>query len=203
MTNAEAGRRTEPTVELVYSWVPTLAASVVLALAGGWLVYLGYAGLAIGHALGWVVTAGALAFSPLVLMFVGPVLHAWRHLGPVVTLDERGVTDIRKAHPFIPWSDIGQIDLGYGESASYLCFEFRRPDRQREDPPVAFFLGNVFKRLQALSDWNISLRLLACRKAEVLQQARRLHQQALRQQVVRMNRSSNANPDTKGWSGSL
>lgn len=71
----------------------------------------------------------------MLLPFVKAVIHAWRHAGPVVILDIHGVTDVRKTHDFIPWDDIGQIRLGVGETASYLCFDFKKTDRTREDAP--------------------------------------------------------------------
>ena len=56
----------------------------------------------------------------------------------------------------------------------------------------------LLKRVRFLSDWNVDLRPLACRKADVLQRAERLHQQELRQRVVRMNQHNR-----QGWSGTL
>ncbi len=69
------------------------------------------------------------------------------------------MNDVRKTHDFIPWEDIGQIRLGVGETPSYLCFDFKKTDRTREDAPRLGGLGLLLKRARSLGDWNITLRL--------------------------------------------
>jgi len=187
-------------LELHYSWFQTLWSTALWAFFAGWAIYLPLVGLLSGHMV--LAMAGLLALAvggPLLLSFVGPLLHAWTHKAPVVTLDARGVTDLRKKNAsFIPWQDVGQISLGAGETARFLCFEFRRPDRERADPPPGWLAGGLLKRVRFLSDWNVNLGPLACRKLDVLRRAQRLHQQELRQRVVRMNQHNQ-----QGWSGSL
>lgn len=187
-------------LELRYSLLQTLWSTALWAFFAGWAIYLPLVGLLSGQVV--IATAGLVALAvvgPLLLSFVGPLLHTWSHKGPVVTLDARGVTDRRKRKaPFIPWQDIGQVSLGAGNTAHWLCFEFRRADRDRADPPPGWLAGAVLKRVRFLSDWNVNLRPLACRKLDVLRRAQRLHQQELRQRVVRMNQHS-----SQGWSGTL
>ena len=191
--------RTTDTLQIHYSPFVRMAATALLALVAGWVGYLAFVGLFSGHVL--LLLFGAFAFVVglgLLLPFVGPVLHAWGHKGPVLTLDQTGITDVRKTCSYIPWSDVGLINLGVGERASFLCIEFRRPDREREDAPRLLGLGRILKLASSLSDWNVSLRMLACNKQEVLAAARRLHQRSIRQQVVALNRGS-----SHGWSGTL
>lgn len=187
-------------LELHYSWFQTLWMTALWAYFAGAILYWALAGLVSGHVLVAVTgVAALLGIGPLLLTFVGPLWHAWTHKGPVVTLDARGVTDRRKKKaPFIPWPDIGQVSLGAGNTARFLCFEFRRADRERADPPPGWLAGGVLKRVRFLSDWNVDLGPLACRKLDVLRRAQRLHQQELRQRVVRMNQHS-----SQGWSGTL
>lgn len=187
-------------LELHYSWFQTLWMSALWAYFAGAVVFWAVIGLAGGNVVFAIAgVVGLLGFGPLLLTFVGPLWHAWTHKGPVLTLDARGVTDRRKRKaPFIPWADIGQMWLGSGSTASYLCFEFRRPDRDRADPPPGWLAGGLLKRVRFLSDWNVDLRPLACRKADVLRRADRLHKQELRQRVVRMNQHR-----SQGWSGTL
>ena len=164
-----------------------------------WLV----AGVFSGHILAVAVAvavgaAATLVLGPILLSLLSAVIHPWRHKGPVLTLDEDGITDVRKKVSFIPWCDIGSIDLGIGESAAYLCVEFRRPDRQRQDLRSLGPMGTILNRTQSLSDWNVTLRMLACKKQDLLRSARRLHQQDLRRQVVALNKGKGS-----GWSGQL
>ena len=63
----------------------------------------------------------------------------------------------------------------------------------------SFFLARFFvRKLLFLGDWHVDLRPLKCRTADVLRAARTLRQQAIRQQVVRLNAGR-----SDGWSGTL
>ena len=186
-------------IEIHYSPLVVLAATGLFVLALGWIGFWVIAGLFGGHFLLLLVGSIALLVGmPMVLSFAPAIVHPWLHKGPVLTLDSQGVTDVRKKCSFIPWADIGLIKLGVGETASFLCFEFRRPDRQRQDLPRLGALGALLNRFRSTSDWNVTLRLLACRKREVLKAACRLHQQSIRQQVVERNKGKGT-----GWSGTL
>lgn len=183
-------------VEIHYSWLAVSGATTLWLLFGVWMVYWIVLAFS-GHLLLLVVgVCAALVGAPVLLTFLSTVVHPWKHRGPVVTFDADGVTDVRKAQSFLPWDDVGQVELGAGNRASFLCFEFRRPDRRREDPPRLGPLGIVLKRAMTLSDWNISLRMLACSKREALAAARRFHQLSVRRQVVERNKD-------RSWSGTL
>jgi hypothetical protein len=186
-------------LEVHYSWLQTLWSTALWVFFAFWTIYVPLVGLFAGQMLFVIFILPALLIVPVLLSYLGLLLHAWTYRGPVVTLDARGVTDPRKKNaPFIPWQDIGQISLGTGETARFLCFEFRRPDGRRADPPRLGWLGAWYKRWRFLSDWNVNLGPLACRKLDVLRRAQRLYQQELRQRVARMNQHQQ-----QGWSGTL
>jgi hypothetical protein len=186
-------------VELFYSAPILIVATIAVVYGAGWIGFWMYAGLAGGHILAQVIGAAALlVMLPLLMPFVLAVVRAWRHKGPVVTMDATGITDVRKKCQFIPWTDVDVVKLGLGNTASDLCIDFRKPDREREDGPVFSWIGWLFKRSRALGDWNVSLRMLSCRRTEVLRAAQRMRQKGLRQQIVEMNKH-----DRNGWSGTL
>jgi hypothetical protein len=189
----------DDTMEIFYSAPIVIAATAIVLFFAGWIGFWILAGLYSGHYLAQII--GALAFLfllPMLLPFVADVARAWQHKGPVVILDAAGITDVRKKCPFIPWTDVDLVKLGVGNTAQYLCVEFREPDREREDAPVVFGIGSLLKRARAVGDWNVSLRLLSCRRLEVLRIAQAMRQRGLRQQLVEMNGAGR-----NGWSGTL
>jgi hypothetical protein len=199
--NSTPNTRAAPTqtIELHYSRWVVLLSTAALAAVAVWASFWVVVGFASGRSIAFVVGLIALLFGlPVLLAFAPPLVRAWRHRGPVVVMNAEGVTDIRKKVAFIPWTDIGQVNLGVGNNSHFLCFEFRKPDSQRQDTGSPGWLGTIVSRTRSLSDWNISLRLLVCRKQEVLKIAKRLHQQRVREQVVALN-----NGRSGGWSGTL
>jgi hypothetical protein len=186
-------------VELHYSRVLVLIASAVFASAVGFTAFWVLIGLVSERSLALVVGLLALAIGfPMLIAFAPPLVRAWTRKGAVVVLSADGVADARKKVTFIPWSDIGQVSLGVGNNAHFLCFEFRKADRERQDASGLGWLGTLLSRARSLGDWNVSLRLLACRKREILKVAQRMHQQSVRRQVVALNEGR-----ANGWSGSL
>ncbi|KPF43321.1 hypothetical protein IP87_17320 [beta proteobacterium AAP121] len=182
-----------------------VSASALFGWFAGWLIF--WAHLAVFSGNVWLIVAGGVAvifLGPLLLSLLPSVLHPWLHRGPVVILDAEGVTDLRKksANRSIAWSDVGQVQLGSGETSSCLAFEFRRPNREKQDGAVVGGLAVFLNRARLLSDWNISLRMLSCSKQEVLKAATRLHQQSVRRQVVERNKGRSAGSNN-GWSGTL
>lgn len=175
-------------VEVHYSFLKCAGAAALFLWFAGWALFWGITGLSTGHGLAMVIGGLAiLVLVPLLLPFLPSVLHPWRHRGPVLVLDEDGVTDYRKTVPFIPWSDIRSVSVGSGETANFLCFSFRHPDPRREDPPGGGLLGRMLKRAAFLSDWNVSLRLLRCHKQDLLRSARDLHRLSVRRRVIALN----------------
>jgi hypothetical protein len=186
-------------VELFYSAPILIVATIAVVYVAGWIGFWMFAGLASGHILAQVIGAAALlVMLPLLMPFVLAVVRAWRHKGPVVTMDAMGITDVRKKCAFIPWTDVDVVKLGLGNTAADLCIEFRKPDREREDGPVFFWFGAALKRSRALGDWNVSLRMLSCRRMDVLRAAQRMRQKGIRQQIVELNKDNRS-----GWSGTL
>ncbi len=192
-------RGSDDRVEIFYSAPILIAATIGVVYVAGWIGFWMFAGLVSGHILAQLIGAAALlVMLPLLMPFLMAIVRAWGHKGPVVTLDATGITDVRKKCQFIPWTDVDVVKLGLGNTASDLCIEFRKPDREREDGPVFFWFGAALKRSRALGDWNVSLRMLSCRRMEVLRAAQRMRQKGLRQQIVDMNRGNR-----NGWSGTL
>lgn len=192
-------------IQIFYSPFMMVGASALFVWFAGWLVFWAYSAVFSGNV--WLMVTGGvtgIVFGPLLLTLRPSVLHPWMHRGLVVILDAKGVTDLRKKgrNRSIAWSDVGQVELGSGNMASYLAFEFRRPDREKQDGAAAGGLAVLFNRALLLSDWNISLRLLSCSRHEVLKEARRLHQQDVRRHVVALNKSQSTSPD-HGWTGQL
>lgn len=199
MTSKQAPGNAATRVEVRYSWPRVILGTALFVWASGWVAFWAILGAFGGHALAIVVGILALLVGvPLLLPFAGAVIHPWRHSGPVLVLDADGVTDVRKANSFIPWTDIRSIRLGVGATAGFLGFVFRRPDRAREDPPRLGVLGTFLRRSAFLGDWNVSLRLLACRRQDLLQAARRLHQQGLRRWSVEPDATRAAGNDRAG-----
>lgn len=190
-------------VDIGYSLLAVAFASAFYLLMLGQCLFW-IMGLFSRHPIGIAVGIGAIVGLPLLLAFLPAMLHAWTHKGPVLSMDSEGVTDVRKKSSHIPWSIIGMVNLGVGERASYLCFGFRHADRQRQDAPLLGPIGVLLNRLYGLSDWNVSLRLLACKKREVLRMAEAFRQQSLRKRVVEINRKLvPASDPNQGWSGRL
>lgn len=175
-----------------------LAASVLLAVIL-WLVCVLIAGLFSPNIV--LTMAGGAS-----LLFVGPALvyHAAEPLractcrDPIVTLDAEGITDRRqKGGSFLGWDEIGKIWLGYtSQTRSHLIFEYLNAAAAKNRGQGH---GKAFLRRAAfLGDWNVNLRLLACKPADVLRAAKRLQQAAVRREIVKKN-----GPSSQGWSGSL
>jgi ActR/RegA family two-component response regulator len=77
-------------------------------------------------------------------------------------------------------------------------FAFRKPDRERQDSRPIGMLGTLVARIRFLGDWNITLRMLSCRKREVLETARRMHRRSIARQIAARNPAAD-----QEWSGKL
>lgn len=167
-------------------------------LASLWIAYLLVAGLVGGH-LVLLLTGVAVVFvaGPVIALHIREPIRALTRESAIVTLDIQGVTDVRQKVPFVAWEDVGQISLGTrSQTRAYLIFDFRHPPAARG--PSQSHLRFFARFALSLGDWHVNLRPLKCNTAEVLRAARRLHQQAIRNQVVAKNGGS-----TQGWSGQL
>jgi hypothetical protein len=198
MSAAPPAKDPEP-LHLYYSRpLAFLAAGLLLTIAL-WLVYIFVAGLFSPNIV--LMIAGGAS-----ILFIGPVLayHAAEPLractrrDPVVTLDAEGITDRRqKAGSFLSWDEVGKIWLGYtSQTRSHLIFEYRNAAAAKNRGQGH---GKAFLRRAAfMSDWNVNLRLLACKPADVLRVAKRFQQAAVRREIVKKN-----GPSSQGWTGSL
>lgn len=187
---ASANAKGRDTIEVFYSRFAVVAASALLAYALGTIGYWMVLGLFSGHYLALVAAAAAVVGLPMALSFLPALVHAWLHRGPVLIVDDRGVTDVRKRPSFVAWADVRAIRQGSGETASFLCIEFRRADTAKQDLRFLGAVGMLLLRLRSLRDWNVTLRLLACNNRELLAGARRLHQQSIRRQIVALRQGA-------------
>lgn len=174
-----------------------LAVGLLLTIAL-WLAYVFVAGLFSPNiALAIAGGASLLFIGPILAYFAADSLRACTSRNPVVTLDAEGITDRRKEASFLGWDDVGQISLGYqSQTRSYLIFDYRNgavAKTHGQGHSKAFF-----RRALNLGDWHISLRLLACKPADVLRAAKRFQQAAVRREIVKKN-----GPSSQGWTGSL
>lgn len=174
-----------------------LAVGLLLAIAL-WLAYVFVAGLFSPNLVLTMAGGGGLLFiGPILVYHAIEPLRACTRRDPVVTLDAEGITDRRQKGSFLGWDDVGQIWLGYqSQTRSHLIFEYR-------NAAVAKSRGQghgkaFFRRALTLGDWNVNLRLLACKPADVLRVAKRFQQAAVRREIVKKN-----GPSSQGWTGSL
>lgn len=186
-------------LELHYSALRVVALTAGVILVLGWTAYWVVAGIVSRHFLAVIVGVGAFVISVLVVSStLGALVHAWRHRGPVVVIDLEGIRDMRKRVEFIPWSDVKEVRLGAGETASILCFNFRQPDKKRADGPPSRIVQVFWRTYRFIGDWNVSLRLLSCRRFDVLKRTVALQRQAMLRRVAELNRDNK-----NGWSGTL
>lgn len=173
-------------VEIPYSRVRALVFLLGLLGFAGWLAYWTIVLLA-----SWHVSLQAIAVPSAVLVLLVTLLpawrllRAWRHQGPVVTMDVDGVRDVRQSHDFVEWKDIEDVALGYGASSHFLCFTIRDSVRERGDTPGRSALFTLFRRLHGVGDWNVDLRLLAGSRYRIWQKAKQMRQLGIRQHVLK------------------
>ena len=183
---------------LHYSKPRALVMLAVLAGCTLWLAYLILAGIVAGQPV--ILIAGVVAtvaFVPVVIPSLMQNLTALQSSGPVVVIDERGITDNRKEEAFLGWEQIGAIKLGMTQkSHSYLIIDYRsaRVAQARQQSKWFFWV----RRFATFGDWEVNLRPLRRNDDDVLRRAQRLHQQFIRRQIVQKN-----GPANQGWSGSL
>lgn len=185
-------------LHLYYSRPLAFLAVIFLLAIALWFAYIFAAGLfSPNMVLTMAGGAGLLFIGPVLAYHAVEPLRACTRRDPVVTLDAEGITDRRQKASFLGWDDVGQIWLGYqSQTRSHLIFEYRTA-------AVAKSRGQghgkaFFRRALMLGDWNVNLRLLACKPADVLRAAKRFQQAAVRREIVKKN-----GPSSQGWTGSL
>lgn len=198
MTTTQTAKDPEP-IHLYYSRPLAFLAVGVLLAIGLWLVYIFVAGLFSPNIVLMMAGGGGMLFvGPVLVYHAAEPLRACTCRDPIVTLDAEGITDRRqKGGSFLSWDEVGKIWLGYtSQTRSHLIFEYRNAAAAKnrgQGHGKAFLRRAVF-----MSDWNVNLRLLACKPGDVLRAAKRFHQAARRREFVKKN-----GPSSQGWSGSL
>ncbi len=198
MTTTQTAKDPEP-IHLHYSRLRAFLGAGVLLAISLWIVWIFIAGLLSPNIVLMMADGASVLFiGPALAYHAVEPLRACVHRDPVVTLDAEGITDQRKKEgSFLSWDEVGQISLGYtSQTWSYLIFDYRNGVVARtrgQGHSKAFF-----RRALNLGDWHVNLRLLACKRADVLRAAKRLQQAAVRREIVKKN-----GPSSQGWTGSL
>lgn len=163
----------------------------VLALVVAATVSLGYylfaiAGLFGGRIPLYIPGALTAGFALLMgLVFAIEPLRALRHRGPVVTLDEYGITDERRVNPFISWLDVSGIAIGFVQpTRRWLVLQLHERASHRLRAGRLGRMRRLLRRSLLLGDWHADLALLACRPRDVLEAAAGLRQAARRRDAA-------------------
>lgn len=155
------------------------------------LVHLGFVGLvgfwayalfASGNAILYLIGFGPALFLLGLLLMLPSLIRVWLHDGPVITMDADGIRDARQPEDFIEWTDVAEIELGFGSSSYRLCFIFRDAVRERGGLRA---VRKAFLLLTSQGDWSIDLRLLEGGRLRIWQAAKRMRQLGIRQHVRR------------------
>lgn len=185
---------------LYYSRLKATLLVILLAALGGRLVWLAVVGTFSGSP--YLIIAGFVAVAIvliLILPFLPNAIRALTRREPVVTLSKEGIHDVRNRPQFVRWEDVGSINLGMRRSnRSYLILTYRDLETARALAGRAPNLKLGARALTGQGNWHAKLGLLKCNREQVLELARRLQAEAIRQRVVALNRNSN-----HGWSGQL
>lgn len=146
-------------------------------------IYVGFMVIAAGVA---VITL-PVAFIMLLFVapfFIGIFLGQMKSLlwqGPVLVIDDTGITDLRERHSFVPWSDIEKIYLSRRRGPLVLCVNFRNADTIRRQLTRPFLLKLLFSKANFEGDWNLKLGALRCKHKEVLRVAKGYHSRSTRE----------------------
>lgn len=168
-------KRTPEPLSLRYSrpW-----AIVVLVLVTAWTAYLAY----VCYALQALITAplAALIFVPWGALFVWQSWSSVRRLlhdGPVVTLDDHGITDLRRGGGAVPWFDVAGVQLA-AAGGTCLMVRFRDLRAAREHLGVLSLPGALVNRIYNGGEWPVKLTSLRYSRKEVLSTAKAFIAQA-------------------------
>jgi hypothetical protein len=185
---------------IYYSRLKAVLLVILLAVLGGRLAWLAVVGTFSGRS--YLVLAGFAALAILLILllpFVPGAIRALTTTEPVVTLSKDGIHDVRNSPEFVRWQDVGSINLGMRRSnRSYLILTYRELDTARAHAGRAPDLKLVARALTGQGNWHANLRLLKCDREQVLELAKRLQAEEVRQRVLARNGSSK-----QGWSGQL
>lgn len=186
-----------PTLEVFYS--RGIAVLMILAplIFGGYALYMLFA-LAHTFLLWPIALLLGAALIPMLCLPIIAGLRALRWEGPVLILDEDGITDHRKRNAFVPWKDIGEVNMNRPLGEMLLSVEFNDAEIARKYVRNPLLLNSIVRYLWFWGHRNHSITLLKCRPIELIDTARALRQHSIRVRVREANRRRDAQAANAG-----
>ncbi len=157
----------------------------VIAAVTVWLslnVFIGIFGNVLTQIAG--VTA-LLVWLPYFLIAAKSGIRAVLTSGPVLVVDEHGITDNRREPSFASWEDIHDVHLGVGGRYYTLCIRFRSGLTARQYVGRFFRLRQILMRFYVLGDWNLSLWLLGRSRTDIFHAAQMHRRAYIARKVIR------------------
>jgi hypothetical protein len=182
-------------LEISYSRVKLVLLTLVYLGLVGVLGFWAYMLFASGNGILYLIGIGPALFLLAVLVAVPSLVRVWLHRGPVITMDVGGIRDARQPDDFVEWTDVAEVELGFGSASYRLCFTFRDSTRERGGLQT---IRKTFRLLTNTSDWSIDLRLLEGGRLRIWQAAKHMRQLGIRQHVRRSQEAlARAEPPTE------
>jgi hypothetical protein len=166
-----------------------LLGAMVYGLFMTWAFFAGYLGVPLLGAL------MSLAFVPfaIALWVAGRALF-WR--GPVLELDEDGITDHRRREPYAAWDDIDDVFLGYGLNGWVrLAIQFRNPADAERHLEYPSWLNLLERMVYRNGHWNLKLAGLDTPMLTILRTAEAYRRQSVLRRVERIKERDAARAD--------
>lgn len=188
---------------LHYSRAVAALKLALILLLGGWALWWAVWGLLSGHVVFMLTGVIAVFFVLFLLPVIPQTIRALHDRRPIVTLNVKGVEDVRNEPSFIAWEDVGQMRFGMRRyNRSRLLFFYRDPDMARAKPGSRPGVTRVVRAVTGKGEWSVDLGPLRCRNDEILELAQRLKKEAMRQRIVAASQGTDRGPG-HGWSGRL
>jgi len=166
-----------------------LLGAIVYGLVMTWAFFAGYLGMPL---LGALMSPAFLPFA-VALWFAGRALF-WR--GPVLELDEEGITDHRRREPHAAWDDIDDVFLGYGfKGWVRLAIQFRNPADAERYLEYPSWLNLLERMVYRNGHWNLKLAGLDTPMLKILRTAEAYRRQAVLRRVERIKEREAARAD--------
>lgn len=156
---------------------------VVTTIISLYLAMTSFRMLAFGNVLSIFGIVWTLVWAPFAVSLYRYYLRAWSFRGPVVTIDAKGITDIREQHPFVDWDHVKTVYLSRSapikSGALLLCVEFRSTEVAKDYVHRPFALRRAYQKWHLAGHWNVSLRALSCSSFDVLRTAAAYHRKSI------------------------
>lgn len=113
-------------------------------------------------------------FAPLALFCVQVCfdsVKALRWEGPVVLLDEFGITDLRLCEEAVPWRDVLRAELYANDAYTFLTLRLRDASAAKRYMGTGRFFGSWLSDWFMSGKWRTRLTSLRFKRREVLQRA--------------------------------